>query len=86
MDQMIALAMETSTMIPERLSYWTGEKPLHQKHGGDAPCELSSQRGNVTLGEMNGIGVTHEPGMAGSLLVGLFAKNVGYPHYVIKLS
>jgi N6-L-threonylcarbamoyladenine synthase len=66
---------------------------LHQKYGGVVP-ELASrshietivpivtealETANVTLGDMDGIAVTHGPGLVGSLLVGLsFAKSLAF--------
>ncbi len=66
---------------------------IHQKYGGVVP-ELASRRhiesivpivsqaleeAKVTLSEIDGIAVTHGPGLVGSLLVGLsFAKSLSF--------
>jgi len=67
--------------------------PIHQKYGGVVP-ELASRRhiesivpivsqaleeAKVTLSEIDGVAVTHGPGLVGSLLVGLsFAKSLSF--------
>jgi len=66
---------------------------VHQKYGGVVP-ELASRkhiemivpivsealkRAGITLREVNGIAVTHGPGLVGSILVGLsFAKSIAF--------
>jgi N6-L-threonylcarbamoyladenine synthase len=71
----------------------SSQVPIHQKYGGVVP-ELASRRhiesivpivaealekARVTLREIDGIAVTHGPGLVGSLLVGLsFAKSLSF--------
>ena len=71
----------------------SSQDAIHKKYGGIVP-ELASRRhletvipvveealnqARVTLDEIDAIGVTHGPGLVGSILVGLsFAKSVAY--------
>ena len=71
----------------------SSQDAIHKKYGGIVP-ELASRRhietvipvveealnqARVTLDEIDAIGVTHGPGLVGSILVGLsFAKAVSY--------
>ncbi|MEW6376616.1 MAG: tRNA (adenosine(37)-N6)-threonylcarbamoyltransferase complex transferase subunit TsaD [Thermodesulfobacteriota bacterium] len=71
----------------------SSQTSIHQKYGGVVP-ELASrkhiesivpivtealERGKVRLKDMEGIAVTHGPGLVGSLLVGLsFAKSLSF--------
>jgi N6-L-threonylcarbamoyladenine synthase len=71
----------------------SSQVPIHQKYGGVVP-ELASrkhiesivpivkealERAKVTLREIDGIAVTHGPGLVGSLLIGLsFAKSLSF--------
>ena len=71
----------------------TATQLAHEEYGGVVP-EIASrahlktllplymnimQQGQVRLEELSGIGVTHGPGLTGSLLVGLsFAKGISY--------
>jgi len=88
-DTSCALYSHSSRVIVQR----TATQMAHEDYGGVVP-EIASrthmktllplyrsvlERGNITLEELAGVGVTNGPGLTGSLLVGLsFAKGISY--------